>query len=163
ETFLTPLRISLAGPRHLPPGAGVRHPLAGAGRDGAVRRPVPDGPGARGPRRADAGLRAAAGAARRRGRAGRAQRRGGAGPGGGRAVWVADWAGLLLALVWTAGFLPSFLEPASVSVLLAKPVPRWLVLAGKVLGVVAFVGVLAVAFVGATWLALALRTGVWDA
>src|SRR5262249_21202581 len=41
---------------------------------------------------------------------------------------VADTAGLLLALVWTAGFLPSFLEPGSVTVLLAKPVPRWSIL-----------------------------------
>jgi hypothetical protein len=55
------------------------------------------------------------------------------------AGWVADGVGLLLALMWTAGFLPSFLEPGAVSVLLTKPVPRWSLLAGKVLGVFAFV------------------------
>src|SRR5579884_1271747 len=38
---------------------------------------------------------------------------------------VADALGVLLALVWTAGFLPVFLESDSVAVLLAKPVPRW--------------------------------------
>ena len=38
---------------------------------------------------------------------------------------VADTLGLLLTLVWTAGFLPGFLDPRAVSVLLAKPVPRW--------------------------------------
>ena len=37
---------------------------------------------------------------------------------------VADTAGVLLALLWTAGFLPTFLEPAAVTVLLAKPAPR---------------------------------------
>ena len=47
--------------------------------------------------------------------------------------------------------------------LLAKPVPRWGLLAGKYLGVLAFVLAQAVFFVGGTWLALALRTGVWDA
>src|SRR5262249_23044651 len=76
---------------------------------------------------------------------------------------VADAAGLLLALVWTAGFLPTFLEPASASVLLAKPVPRWSLLAGKYLGVLAFVAFQATVFVGGTWLALAARTGIWDA
>src|SRR5262249_36932101 len=44
----------------------------------------------------------------------------------------------------------------------AKPVPRWALLAGKYLGVVAFVGFQAAVFVGGTWLALACATGVWD-
>ncbi len=76
---------------------------------------------------------------------------------------VADAAGVLLALVWTAGFLPTFLEPSAASVLLAKPAPRWSLLAGKYLGVLAFVAFQAVVFVGGTWAALGLRTGVWDA
>jgi len=78
------------------------------------------------------------------------------------AGWIADAAGLLLALVWTAGFLPSFLEPGSASVLLAKPMPRWGLLLGKYLGVLMFVLAQATLFVGGTWLAMALRTGVWD-
>lgn len=81
-------------------------------------------------------------------------------------VWlagvVADTAGVLLALLWTAGFLPTFLEPQAVTVLLAKPAPRWAVLAGKYLGVVGFVALQATAFVGATWLATGAATGVWD-
>ncbi len=79
------------------------------------------------------------------------------------AAGVADTLGLLLTLVWTAGFLPGFLAPQAVAVLLAKPVPRWGLLAGKYIGVLAFVLVHAAFFVGGTWLALALRTGVWDA
>jgi ABC-type transport system involved in multi-copper enzyme maturation permease subunit len=79
------------------------------------------------------------------------------------AGWVADAAGLLLALLWTAGFLPTFLEADSVAVLLAKPVPRWSLLAGKFVGVLAFVAFQASVFLGATWLALGVRTGVWDA
>src|SRR5262249_55036910 len=78
------------------------------------------------------------------------------------AAGVADTLGLLLTLVWTAGFLPYFLAPQAVSVLLAKPVPRWALLAGKYLGVLAFVLAQAIYFVGGTWLALGLRTGVWD-
>lgn len=44
--------------------------------------------------------------------------------------------------------------------LLAKPLPRWSLLAGKFVGVLTFVGCQSVLFVGGTW--LALRTGVWD-
>lgn len=75
---------------------------------------------------------------------------------------LADTAGVLLALLWTAGFLPTFLEPHAVTVLLAKPAPRWALLAGKYLGVVFFVALHAVLFVGGTWLGLGVSTGVWD-
>jgi hypothetical protein len=75
---------------------------------------------------------------------------------------VADTAGILLALIWTAGFLPAFLDPSAAVVLLAKPVPRWSLLVGKYLGVLVFVFFQATVFVGGTWLALGLRTSVWD-
>jgi ABC-type transport system involved in multi-copper enzyme maturation permease subunit len=74
---------------------------------------------------------------------------------------VADTVGVLLALLWTAGFLPTFLEPQSATVLLAKPASRWAVLLGKYVGVVLFVGLNAALFVGSTWLALGVRTGVY--
>ena len=45
---------------------------------------------------------------------------------------LADTAGVLLALLWTAGFLPTFLEPQAVTVLLAKPAPRWSLLVRQV-------------------------------
>jgi ABC-type transport system involved in multi-copper enzyme maturation permease subunit len=70
--------------------------------------------------------------------------------------------GLLLALVWTAGFAPTFLEPSAASVLLAKPVARWQLLLGKYLGVLVFVASQVVLFVALTWLALGVRTNVWD-
>jgi hypothetical protein len=78
------------------------------------------------------------------------------------AGWAIHVVGLLLALVLTAGTLPTFLAPHAASVLLAKPTPRWLLLAGKSLGVLAFVGVHAIVLVGGAWLTLALRSGVWD-
>jgi len=79
------------------------------------------------------------------------------------AAGIADVGGLLLALIWTAGFLPGFLEPAAATVLLAKPAPRWSLLAGKYIGVLCLVLFQASVFIGGTWLALACRTGVWDA
>lgn len=78
------------------------------------------------------------------------------------AAFLADTVGVLLALLWTAGFLPTFLEPQSATVLLAKPAPRWAILAGKYFGVVLFVTLQATLFVGATWVALGVKTGVWN-
>src|SRR5262249_36531025 len=75
---------------------------------------------------------------------------------------VADTLGLLLTLIWTAGFLPGFLEGRSVTVLLAKPASRWVLLFGKYLGVMTFVLFHAVLFVGCTWFALGVKTGIWE-
>jgi ABC-type transport system involved in multi-copper enzyme maturation permease subunit len=75
---------------------------------------------------------------------------------------IAGTFGLLLALVWTAGFIPTFLEPGAAAVLLAKPIARRQLLVGKYLGVLAFVAFQVALFVLSTWLALGVRTGVWD-
>ncbi len=76
---------------------------------------------------------------------------------------VADTTGILLAILWTAGFLPTFLEPSAITVLLAKPVPRWSLLVGKYLGVMVFLALQAGFFVLGTWFALGVATGIWDA
>jgi ABC-type transport system involved in multi-copper enzyme maturation permease subunit len=78
------------------------------------------------------------------------------------AGFAAGTVGLLLTLVWTAGFLPAFLHPSAVTVVLTRPAPRWALLLGKFLGVLLFVTVQAGFFVVGTWLALAIRTGVVD-
>ncbi len=74
---------------------------------------------------------------------------------------VADTLGLMLTLIWTAGFLPSFLDGRNISVLLAKPAPRWALILGKYCGVLVFVLANALVFVGGTWIAIGLRTGFW--
>lgn len=76
---------------------------------------------------------------------------------------LADTAGVLLALLWTGAFLPTFLEPQAVTVLLAKPAGRWTLLIGKYLGVVLFVTLHAILFVAGTWVGIGISTGVWDA
>jgi ABC-type transport system involved in multi-copper enzyme maturation permease subunit len=82
-------------------------------------------------------------------------------------VWlaglVAGTAGIFLAIIWTAGFLPTFLDTNHATVLLAKPVPRWSLLFGKVIGVLVFVLIQATFFVVGTWLAIGIATGVFDA
>jgi ABC-type transport system involved in multi-copper enzyme maturation permease subunit len=76
------------------------------------------------------------------------------------AFWVAGTIGTLVTLIWTAGFLPAFLEPSAAAVLLAKPVPRWMLLFGKCFGVMVFVAFQVTVFFVGTWLALGLRTGI---
>ncbi|MGL5094134.1 MAG: ABC transporter permease subunit, partial [Planctomycetia bacterium] len=76
---------------------------------------------------------------------------------------AANGAGVLLALAWTAGFLPNFVQPQSVFVLLAKPPRRRGLLVGKVAGAVAVVAAYGGIFIAATWVAFGLRTGRWDA
>ncbi|MFO0936200.1 MAG: ABC transporter permease subunit [Gemmataceae bacterium] len=78
------------------------------------------------------------------------------------AAFSADTLGILFALIWTAGFLPTFLEPQSAAVMLAKPSPRWAILLGKYFGVVLFVVTQAILFIGCTWVALGFKTGVWN-
>jgi ABC-type transport system involved in multi-copper enzyme maturation permease subunit len=77
------------------------------------------------------------------------------------ASWIAGTIGVLMALVWTAGFVPESLQPSAASVLLAKPAPRWLFLAGKYLGVVCFVALHVSIFFLGTWLALGFKTNIW--
>jgi ABC-type transport system involved in multi-copper enzyme maturation permease subunit len=77
------------------------------------------------------------------------------------AEWIAGAGGTLLALVWTAGFMPEFLQPANATVLLSKPIPRWVLLMGKYLGVLAFAGFQVTVFIVGTWIALGLSTGYW--
>jgi hypothetical protein len=76
---------------------------------------------------------------------------------------VADTLGILIALVWTAGFLPAFLDPGNASVLIAKPPSRIALFLARFFGVVLFVGVQGLAFIAATAVALGLRTGIWPA
>ena len=78
------------------------------------------------------------------------------------ATTVAGYLGFLLTLLWTAGFLPEFLQASNAAVLFAKPAPRWLLLVGKYLGVVTFVAFQVLLFFGGTWLALSARTGIWQ-
>src|SRR5262249_41160616 len=69
--------------------------------------------------------------------------------------------GMLLVLLWSSGFLAELWQPDAASVLLSKPIPRWAILVGKYLGVVAFMALQTTAFVVGTWLALGWKTGYW--
>jgi ABC-type transport system involved in multi-copper enzyme maturation permease subunit len=75
--------------------------------------------------------------------------------------WFGGPVGVLVALIFAAGFVPESLQPANASVLLSKPAPRWLVLLGKYVGVVCFIGLHVAIFFLGTWFALGIKTNVW--
>jgi hypothetical protein len=79
------------------------------------------------------------------------------------ATLVADTGGVLLALIWTAGFLPASLQTQAVSVVLAKPLGRTVIFIARFAGVLIYVTFFAAGFVGLSYFAIGIRTGVWNA
>src|SRR5690606_20417626 len=75
---------------------------------------------------------------------------------------AAYWVGILLALFATGGLVASLLERGQVDLLLSKPVGRARILGGRLLGVGAVMLALLVYLLGAVWLVMSLKTGVWN-
>ncbi len=79
--------------------------------------------------------------------------------------WIMDnvlgFIAIVLALIATAGFMPSLMERGVIEVVLSKPLPRWKVFLGKYLGSLVFFGVHAVIFVVLTFFVVGLRWGAW--
>lgn len=80
----------------------------------------------------------------------------------GLALGVAGAGGTFVAVIGSASFVPEFLQPCSSSVLLVKPVPRWGLILGRIVGVLAFITALAGLFVVGTWMILGVRVGMWS-
>jgi hypothetical protein len=76
--------------------------------------------------------------------------------------WLAGWAGVIVAVVVTAGFIPNMLRSGTVDLLLVRAISRRSLLLFKYLGGLAFVFLNSVVLVTGTWLAFGLRTGVWS-
>jgi ABC-type transport system involved in multi-copper enzyme maturation permease subunit len=70
--------------------------------------------------------------------------------------------GTLLALFAAAPLSAAFIEPGRIDLLLSKPLPRLRLLAGHVAGVWGVMAVLALYLVGAVWIVLGVKTGLWD-
>lgn len=76
---------------------------------------------------------------------------------------VADVVGVLFALMATAGFLPTFLDPAGAKAVLCKPPARATLLIGRCFGVVSFLALHAGIFVVLTGVAFGIATDTWIA
>ncbi len=78
------------------------------------------------------------------------------------AEWVAGIFGVLVALIFTAFFLPSMLEKGNIEIILSKPIHRALLVVYKYLGGLLYVCLLSVLLIGGSWLALSVRSGYWN-
>lgn len=72
------------------------------------------------------------------------------------------WIGILLALFATGPLFASMLERGHIDLLLAKPLSRFQLLAGHVIGVWLAMLVLASYLLGGLWLIMSLKTGIWN-
>ncbi|MBL8900987.1 MAG: ABC transporter permease [Planctomycetes bacterium] len=70
--------------------------------------------------------------------------------------------GIFVALLTSAGFVPSLLTKGTLDLALARPIGRTRLLLYKYLGGLWFIAITSAIVVGGTWAALALRTGVTD-
>lgn len=76
---------------------------------------------------------------------------------------AAYWVGILLALFATGGLIASMMSRGQIDLLLTKPLGRSTILFGRLLGVGAVMLALLVYLLGAVWLVISIKTGVWNA
>jgi ABC-type transport system involved in multi-copper enzyme maturation permease subunit len=70
--------------------------------------------------------------------------------------------GLIVALMVCASFVPNMLQKGTLETILARPVPRGRLLFYKYLGSLWFVFIMSTALFGVCWMAISVRTGVWN-
>ncbi|HEY3226960.1 MAG TPA: ABC transporter permease [Planctomycetota bacterium] len=78
------------------------------------------------------------------------------------AQWVAGFFGVILAVIFTAGFVPAMLQKGTLDLLLAKPVRRPLVLLTKYAGGLFYVLIPATLLIGGCWLMISWRSGYFN-
>ncbi len=78
------------------------------------------------------------------------------------AKWLAGWAGTVIAIIFTAGFIPNMLQKGSLDLMLARPISRSALLFYRYLGGLSYAVISGTIFIGGSWLMLSLRSGVWN-
>ncbi len=76
-------------------------------------------------------------------------------------IFLYVW-GTLLAVFASAGLIPSVLEAGRISLLLSKPVTRPVLLIGRYLGNLLVVTLNHIYLIGAIWIIIGIRTGIWE-
>lgn len=74
---------------------------------------------------------------------------------------IVGWFGLVLTIIATASFFPTFMRSGTIDVLLSKPMSRSKIFLGKYLGSMVFVLIQAAFFGVATFLVIGLRWKTW--
>lgn len=75
---------------------------------------------------------------------------------------ITFWVVLLLGLFATGSLVASLMDRGQVDLLLSKPVARSTVLGGRLLGVGAVVAALVFYVLGAVWLVMSIKSGIWN-
>ena len=75
---------------------------------------------------------------------------------------IGAWIVLLVAVIITAGFIPTMLGKGSLDLLVSKPIGRTRLLVYKYLGGLTFVLLLTAYTVFGVWVAIGLRSGLWS-
>ena len=75
---------------------------------------------------------------------------------------AAYWVGILLCLFATGGLVASLVEPGQADLLVAKPLSRSAVLGGRLAGVGLVTAALLTYLLGAVWVVMAAKTGIWS-
>jgi ABC-type transport system involved in multi-copper enzyme maturation permease subunit len=78
------------------------------------------------------------------------------------AEWIGGFFGILIAIIFTAGFVPNLLQKGTLDLVLAKPVYRPLVLLAKYAGGIIYVMIPATALIGGCWLAISWRADFFN-
>lgn len=76
--------------------------------------------------------------------------------------FTSDAVGLVFALIWTAGFIPEFLQGFWWSMLRLRPLSTGFMLLGKAFSVVIVLCLHGIILIGGTWIALGIATNVWN-
>ncbi len=71
--------------------------------------------------------------------------------------------GMFLAILASAGLIPTIFEPGRIELLLSKPVERYHILLGRYLGTLLLIGANIFYPVLALWIIFGIKTGVWTA
>ncbi len=70
---------------------------------------------------------------------------------------------VLFGVFATAGILPDLLEKGAVDLYLSKPLSRWELISGKYIGAITVMFANVLYFIGALWIVIGLKVGVWNA
>ncbi len=76
--------------------------------------------------------------------------------------FTSDAAGIIFTLIWTAGFIPEFLQGFWWNMLRIRPISLTLLLITKTIAIFLVVLTYATILISGTWVALGFATGVWE-
>ncbi len=78
------------------------------------------------------------------------------------ADWIGGFFGVMLAVIFTAGFVPGMLQKGTLDLVLAKPVRRPFIILTKYLGGLFYVIIPATVLIGGCWLVISWRSGFFN-